>query len=113
MDAIQIYLPSSIEGPTNGIRPPESYADFMEKYYRRLHIVEVDPTVHISLFHLLPFVASSKTQQKKDQSRSDTLREQRKASLSMLHERIEGLVPATTKQANLKAIVGQWFADVE
>lgn len=31
----------------------------------------------------------------------------------MLHERIESLVPATTKQANLKAIVGQWFADVE
>lgn len=50
-----MYLPSHVEGPTNGVKAPEHFGDFMDKYYRRLHIIEVDSLLCSSL---VPMMAS-------------------------------------------------------
>ena len=38
-EEVQMFLPAVVEGPANGFKPPESFGDFLEKYYRKLHVV--------------------------------------------------------------------------
>lgn len=108
-----MFLPAAIEGPTNGIKAPESFNEFMDKYYKRLHILEVDSTTHASLFHLITPVSSSRAQHKKEQGRRDALKEARARAFETLRNTVDELEPSAIAQANVKAIVGQWFADIE
>jgi hypothetical protein len=112
-DDVQMFLPSAVEGPVNGFKQPESFGEFIEKYYRKLHVVEVDSSNFCSLMPLLSPVASSRAVQKRDQARQDELRRIRRAARESLCQSVDLLEPSTIYQANIKAIVGLWFVDDE
>jgi hypothetical protein len=113
VDAVQMFWPSHVQGPTNHIKQPESFGEFMDKYMRRMHLVLVNSYTNGFLIPLVSAAASSYRVYEKEQARKEALLRIRREALDRLGSLIDEIERSSVQRANLKSVLRQWFTDIE
>jgi len=113
VETMQLFWPSHVAGPTNHIKRPESFTDFMDKYMRRMHLVLVNSYTNGFLIPLVSPAASSFKVYEKEQARKQQLLRVRRDAFERLGELIDEIEKSSVQRANLKSVLRQWFTDIE